>query len=107
VTVEGFLVVDKSTFDKWCETHPIDGLIEETSIGEEPGPIAAKFKGGSNVQYIYENGRLNGCKISAANGRVIDEAVQVDLYGRIIKIARTPESETGTLCFFGCLGVGK
>ena len=91
VTLEGFLVVKKATFEKWCETHPMGGFKELRHIGEGPGPNDARLKDGSNVQYIYVDGRLDGCKITAANGTRIDEAVETDRYGRIVGISRSPD----------------
>jgi hypothetical protein len=88
VTIEGFLVIGKSTFDKWCETHPLEGPAQVRTMEEGPGPYDAQFNDGSNVQYYYVDGRLSGCTIIAANGSVIDEAVETDRYGCITAISR-------------------
>lgn len=91
VTGEGFIVVNKSTFDKWRETLPTAGGGVTRSVGGRPEPIEVTFKDGSTVQFIYVEGSLNRRKITAANGRVIDEAIETDRYGRIVGISRSPE----------------
>lgn len=91
VTDEGFLVADKSTFDKWCETHPVGECVERQGIGGRPDPAAARFKDGSWAQYAYVDGRLTGSKVTAANGRVVHEVVETDRWGRIVGISRSLE----------------
>jgi hypothetical protein len=91
VTREDFIVVGKSTFDNWCETHPLNGFAELTFVDEGRNPTDAILDDGSKVHYSYEDGRLKGCKITTASGRRITETIQTDQYGRIVGISRSPE----------------
>ena len=84
VTLDGFLVADRGTYDRWTETH-----FAPFSCTSDSHQVTSTKASTHTNTFHYESGHLSSCTVDTSYG-TITETVTTDELGQITSLSRSP-----------------